>query len=159
MFVQLRAGCLFALLNSFVFIGSFSPRCVSAINPSSLLHGTDTPGERVGGGGARAPRPASSPPISLFAIDMMPATPAGISSEFRRSSKAYVFAELEHSEHAAQLTAAGHAGLAIPRTPSNRDPTRFHHRCDSGMRRLEAASTGETYDIRIGQTRGASSSW
>ena len=69
------------------------------------------------------------------------------------------FAELEHSEHAAQLTAAGHAGLTTPRTPSNRDPTRFHHRCDSGMRRIEAASTGETYDIRIGQTRGVSSSW
>ena len=98
----------------------------------------------------------AGPPIS---IDIMPATPAGISSELRTSSKANRYAELLLAEHASQLTAAGHAGLATPRTPSNRDPTRFHHRRDSGMRRIEASSTGETYDIRMGQARGVSSSW
>ena len=89
----------------------------------------------------------------------MPATPAGISSEDRPSSKARSYDELEHPKHAAQLTAAGHAGLATPRTPGNREPTRFHHRRDSGTRRIEESSTRETYDVRKGQTRGVSSSW
>jgi hypothetical protein len=89
----------------------------------------------------------------------MPATPAGISSGVRPSSKACRYDELEHPKHAAQLTAAGHAGLATPRTPGNREPAQFHNRRDSGTRRIEDSSSNETYDIRKGQTRGVSSSW
>ena len=97
-------------------------------------------------------------PVSDLSQSTMPATPAGISSEVRPSSKACSYDELEHPKHAAQLTAAGHAGLATPRTPGNREPTRFHHCRDSGTRRIEESSS-ETYDIRKGQTRGVSSSW